>query len=91
MGVQFGGAMGFKAVKKQVIDCLNKGLISHEMRNDIDIKNLLAIGEVTLEQVVDVLRRARGDNYSTSPHHLDRSIDVHIIKSLYAGERWYIK
>jgi len=83
--------MGFKDIKQQVIDCLNKGLVSHEQRNDINIKNLLAIGQVTLDQTADALRRSRGDSYSTSPHHLDTSVDVHIVKTRHSGKEWYIK
>ena len=83
--------IGYKDIKRQVIHCLKKGLVSHEQRNNIDIKNLLAIGQVTLEQTADALRRSSGDSYSTSPHHLDPSIDVHIVKTIHAGKNWYIK
>ena len=85
------GGMGFKDVKQLVIDCLQMGLVSHEQRNDINIKNLLAIGQVNLDQVVVILGRSRGESYSSSPHHFDQSINVHIVKTRYAGENWYIK
>jgi len=83
--------MGFKDSKQKVIECLNNGLVSHELRNDINIKNLLAIGQVSLEQVTAILKQSRGNSYSTSPHHYDTSIDVHIVKTHYSGNDWYIK
>lgn len=83
--------MGFKSVKSKILDCLARGDISHEQRNDIDIKNLLATGQVSANEVSEILGRARGDSYSSSPHHIIASIDVHIVKTRYAGKAWYIK
>ena len=83
--------MGFKAVKAKILDCLARGDISHEQRGDIDIKNLLAIGQVSASEVAEILGRARGDSYSSSPHHLVTSIDVHVVKTRHAGQDWYIK
>ena len=40
--------MGFNEVKRKLIECLNTGYVLHEERNDIDVKNLLAIGVVSL-------------------------------------------
>lgn len=50
--------MRYKEIKRQVIDCLNKGYVSHEQRNDIDVKNLLAIGQVSLEEVAEIIGRS---------------------------------
>lgn len=83
--------MGFNDVKSQVLQCLKDGYVSHEQRNDIDIKNLLATGQVTIEQVSEIIGRSRGGSYSSSPHHIVKDIDVHIIKTRNAGEDWYIK
>jgi hypothetical protein len=83
--------MGFKDAKRQVIECLNDGLVSHEQRNDIDVKNLLAMGQVSLDEVAEIIGRSRGDSYSSSPHHFDSSIEVHIVKTRRAGQDWYIK
>ena len=81
----------YKEIKRQVIDCLNKGYVSHEQRNDIDVKNLLAIGKVSLEEVAEIIGRSRGNDYSSSPHHYDSSIAVHVIKTRLAGQYWYVK
>ena len=83
--------MGFKDAKRQVIECLEKGLVSHEVRNDIDVKNLLAIGRVTLAEVAGIIGRSRGDGYSSSPHHFDSSISVHVVKTRHLKQDWYIK
>ena len=83
--------MGFKDSKQKAIECLNNGLVSHELRNDINTKNLLAIGQVSLEQVIVILKQSRGGSYSSSPHHYDASVDVHIVKTHYFGNNWYIK
>ena len=83
--------MGFNDVKQKVIGCLSKGLIFHEQRNKISIKNLLAIGQVSILQVIDILKASRGNNYSSSPHHYDTSIDVLVVTVHYSGKDWYIK
>ncbi|MBV1870903.1 MAG: hypothetical protein KUG76_08335 [Gammaproteobacteria bacterium] len=83
--------MGFKNAKKQVIGCLIDGYILHEERDDIDIKNLLATGEMTVTQVIEILKKVRGNSYSCSPHHWDSTIDVHVVKTKSANQDWYIK
>mgnify|MGYP003327342775 CR=1 FL=1 len=59
--------------------------------NDIDVKNLLEIGQVSLEEVGEIIGRSRGNDYSSSLHHFDSSITVHIIKTRRAGHNWYVK
>lgn len=78
--------MGFKDIKRQVIDCLNTGLVSHEQRGDINVKNLLAIGQVSLDEVAEIIGRSRGDDYSSSPHHFDANVRVHLVKTKRAGQ-----
>lgn len=86
-----GNEVGFKETKSHVIECLNGGYVLHEERDNIDVKNLLSTGVVSLSDVASIIGRARGNNYSCSPHYLDANIDVHVIKSKYAGRSWYIK
>ena len=83
--------MGYREIKRQVLSCLNNGHVSHEQRNDIDVKNLLAIGQVSLEEVAEIIGRSRGTDYSFSPHHFDASVTVHIVKTMRAGQSWYVK
>ena len=83
--------MGFKQVKAEVIDCLNSGRIRHEERGDINIKNLLATGAVSPEQVAALIGKARGGDYKCGPHHFDQNIPVHTVKVRDADVDWYIK
>ena len=83
--------MGFKEVKRKVIECLDNGYVIHEARNNIDIKNLLSTGAVSVGEVATIIGRSRGNDYSSSPHHFDSEIDVHIIKASHSGKGWYIK
>lgn len=83
--------MGFKDVKRKVIESLNDGSFSHEARNEIDVKNVLSTGAISKDDVAKILGRSSGSDYKTSPHHLDSTIDVHIVKTLFEGKIWYIK
>ena len=83
--------MAFSEIKKQVIYCLKNNHISHEQRANIDIKNLLSTGEISLEKTIKILSRCRGNEYSTSKHHSAPSIDVHIVKTRYMSKNWYLK
>lgn len=78
---------GFKQVKRAVIEALKDGRYQHEARNDINVKNLLATGEVTANEVIDLLRRSNGMQYEVSPHHSSSAFNVHII----TVSTWYVK
>ena len=78
-------------MKANVLACLGSGAILHAERGNIDVKNLLATGEVTTDEIAEVIGRARGTDYQCSPHHLAANIDVHIIKTAHRGMDWYIK
>ena len=83
--------MGFIQAKRRLIECLKTGYVLHEERNDIDVKNLLAIGVVSLEEAAYIIGRSRGDGYSVSPHHLDKEIDVHVVVTRFSVQTWYVK
>lgn len=83
--------MGFKDIKFKVIQCLKQGRVYHEQRNNIDVKNLLAIGVLEQKNVATIIASASGDEYTHSPHHYDDSVTVHVIKTRYACFYWYIK
>ena len=83
--------MGFKEAKRQLLECLANGSVLHQQRSDIDVKNLLAMGEISLFEVAGIIGRSRGDNYRSSPHHQIEAIEVHIIETRYCGKDWYIK
>ena len=89
--------MGFKEIRRQVIRSIRDGGIQHEARDEIEEKNLLLIGDVTTEQVIQLLNACRGTQYSTSTHHMVPDVEVHIFKpdakldSTCEKEHWYIK
>ena len=79
--------MGFKAAKAALINALASGNYQHEARGSLNTKNLLAMGEVTPQQVLEIIARCDGSHHSCSEHHQAKGIDVHVIK--YSG--WYVK
>ena len=81
----------FTDVKHQVIQCLVEGNVLHEARNDIDIKNLLEVGAISIDEVTEILKRSHGNEYESSPHHMNQHIDVHVIKTRHKSKKWYIK
>jgi hypothetical protein len=84
--------MGFKEVKTKVIKCLESGNYDHEVRNEIDIKNLLATGQLTDVQTIRLINKTNGTQYEASPYHgNNKSIMVHLFKPVDAGKTWYIK
>lgn len=79
--------MGFSAAKRKLLAALASGDFQHEVRDAIDVKNVLATGQISVAELVVIVRRANGLEHSTSPHHGDASITVHVLKT--GG--WYIK
>lgn len=79
--------MGFKDVKLKVISGLLSGDYAHAQRGSIDDKNLLLTGVISATEVADVLKKSNGNDYETSPHHQDESIEVHVIRC----RSWYVK
>ncbi|MDH0645884.1 hypothetical protein N5D48_03770 [Pseudomonas sp. GD03858] len=77
---------GFKAVSCAVIAALESGSYLHVSRGDIEVKNLLALGAVSADEVIDIVRVCNGSHYS-SPHHAVPAIEVHVLKR----HGWYIK
>ncbi|MBL6989631.1 MAG: hypothetical protein ISR65_07630 [Bacteriovoracaceae bacterium] len=81
--------MGFKDIRAKVISRLKNGFIQHvtNRSGDIDIKNLLLVGKVTVADVIEQINKTRGDQYETSPHHYIKEVEVHIFRP----GNWYIK
>ena len=78
---------GFKQIKNDVITALRTGNYQHEVRSDINVKNLLSVGQVSAADVEKILSNCTSSHMTTSPHHDDSSIDVHVI----VKDQWYIK
>jgi hypothetical protein len=85
--------VGLKDIKLRVINCLDNGLVEHETERsgDINKKNLLVTAQVTLEEVKELINCTNGTQYEVSSHHLERLIEVHTLKPLKNGIKWYIK
>lgn len=79
---------GFKAAKRKVIDALENGTYQHETnRSEITTKNLLLTGHVSDRAICELVKRSQGQDHTSSPHHSDASIVVHVIQR----EGWYVK
>ncbi|MCC9006470.1 hypothetical protein [Pseudomonas putida] len=78
---------GFREAQRAVIAALESGEYQHVSRGDIDMKNLLATGEVSARAVVEVVRSCRGIHHASSPHHAVAAVEVHVLKR----DGWYIK
>lgn len=79
--------LGFTAAKRKLLAALESGDYQHEVRDAVDVKNVLATGQVTAAALAAIVKRSNGLEHSTSPHHGDASITVHVLKT--GG--WYIK
>jgi hypothetical protein len=83
--------MGFNEVRRETVQALRDGRFQHEERAQAAGKNLLASGEVSVEDVVALLLRCRGNQHRTDLHHFDRTQVVHIFRPVDGQDRWYIK
>lgn len=83
--------MGFRKAKRQVLECLSSGKILHEVRQHIDLKNLFSTGQISIDEVSLIIARAKGTEYQQAKHHTVKSVNFHILKTRYCGQRWYIK
>ena len=79
--------MGFKDAKAKILSALANGTYQHEARGNIDEKNKLAVGEVTADEVREIIKKCRGGDHTHSPHHMDSSLTVHVLRK----SGWYIK
>ncbi len=83
--------MGFRDAKIATVAALKSRDYVHESRPTQAEKNLLAIGDVSPEDVIRLVRRCRGGQYQESPHDADGTVAVHVFKPEVEGERWYVK
>lgn len=83
--------MGLRDVRVLLVDALESGRYQHQARQVQSEKNLLATEEVSAAEVVALLHRCRGSEYSTSPLHFDPATTCHVFRPVQRGERWYIK
>ena len=86
--------MTFKEARARLIDALKEGRYQHEARDAQDEKNLLAVGDVSAEEVIEILKACRGKLHKKEPHHCKADIEVHVFKSIKKiGEwtQWFVR
>ncbi len=83
--------MNFTEVKNQLVSCIESGSYDHEIRKNIDVKNLFQCGQMTDDYVIALIKKTRGNEHTVSPHHKAPEIDVHVFTPFKNGKRWYIK
>lgn len=81
--------MGLNNIRAEVVRRLKEGFIQHDTdrSGEIDVKNLLLTGEISVEEVIELIQNTKGTQYQSSPHHYVPSVDVHIFRP----KEWYIK
>lgn len=81
--------LGLREIREKVIDCLESGRIQHDTdrSGNIDEKNLLVTGQVSVKDVVILIKKTKGTHFKISKHHSIKSIDVYEFKPT----GWYIK
>ena len=83
--------MGFREAKRDFLEALKNGRVSHEIRAGQDDKNWILSGQIDHEEAPDIVNATRGNQAGSSPHHLSPDIEVWIFKPTYKGDRWYVK
>ncbi len=83
--------MGFSSAKRALLAALEAGNFQHEAREVLSEKNLLAVGEISVGEVISIVRRSRGTDYAASRHHWDPDIEVHVFRPTVDGTSWYVK
>lgn len=89
--------MGLNDVRSRAIECLRSGTIQHAARDNIDEKNLLKTGAVTVDLVIKLMNATKGSEYSTTSHVDAPDVDVHVCKPMARAEgedeksSWYLK
>jgi len=83
--------MGLRKAKALLVSALERGDFQHELRDVQKETNLLALGEVSVAFVVRLIKGTRGQDYASSPHHADPSVEVHIFRPRVEEEDWYVK
>ena len=55
------------------------------------VRSKTTTGQMSVDRVTDIVSQTRGNEHGESPHHLDSTINVHVIKTSFQGKSWYIK
>jgi len=70
--------MGFKDVKRRVLESTASGNYQHTARDDIDAKNLMQTGDVSPAEVAEVIKRCREHDHDD---RLQRAMSISELKA----------
>lgn len=79
--------VGFKEAKRRLIEAIREGTFLQEARSQVETKNLLQMGQITSDDLVEIVKRCSGQHHERSPHHSVAGVDVHILRR----DGWYVK
>ncbi len=79
--------IGFSEAKRRLITALQQGSFRHAARDGVETKNLLQMGQITSEELSEIVKRCSGQHHQSSPHHQAEEVDVHVLKR----DGWYVK
>ena len=82
--------LGFRRALAQLLEALDSGAFGFPIEEVRAGKNLLQTGELSRDDLVRILKRCRGPDYSESPHHWAPEIVCHVFKPTVEGNRWYV-
>ncbi len=80
--------MTFNEARAALIDALKEGRYQHEARDAQDEKNLLAVGDVSPQEVIEILKACRGKLHRKEPHYCIVATEVHVFKSAKRIGQW---
>ncbi|HLG19632.1 MAG TPA: hypothetical protein VI895_07425 [Bdellovibrionota bacterium] len=80
--------MTFKEARAALIEALKEGRYQHEARDAQAEKNLLAVGDISPDEVIEILKACRGKLHRKEPHYAKAEIEVHVFKARKKISRW---
>jgi len=86
--------MNFKEARSALIEALREGRFQHEAREAQEEKNFVAVGDLTAEQVIEILKACVGRHYKWEWHHVLPRVEVHVFKGkkiIGSWKQWFIR
>lgn len=83
--------MSFRKARDQLVDCIRTGAFGHWPREDLFLKNWLATGRITEDEVRRLLLRCNGTQYRRGDQISPGGNEVHEFFPRDGEVKWYIK
>ncbi len=80
--------MTFREARGSLIEALKEGRYQHEARDAQEEKNLLAVGDISPEQAIEILKSCRGKLHRKERHYCKADIEVHVFKAAKKIANW---